>query len=187
MVQFLKDSDTFCGISFSGMYNIDLDDFEVLYSHYRETGENLLDAYTDSMHLRWPENGMPEIITEDEYSERISKISKLRRLRLIDSESFHAIQSKLKGYLESLHKEKVNKKDRVRKRANSYTSKANVRDWVFTAYGEYCLCCGSNDDIQLDHIVPISKGGKNTLSNLQPLCKSCNVSKGTKTIDYRGK
>lgn len=51
-----------------------------------------------------------------------------------------------------------------------------------------CLCCGRREpDIRLspDHIVPISKGGLNVASNIQPLCERCNKSKGARTIDYR--
>jgi 5-methylcytosine-specific restriction endonuclease McrA len=54
------------------------------------------------------------------------------------------------------------------------------------AYGMVCIkpdC--DNTDLTVDHVVPLSNGGTNTIDNIQPLCKSCNSSKGAKTIDYR--
>lgn len=47
-----------------------------------------------------------------------------------------------------------------------------------------CLACGA-DKVTLDHIVPLSRGGQHTASNVQPLCGPCNKRKFTKTIDYR--
>ncbi len=35
---------------------------------------------------------------------------------------------------------------------------------------------------QIDHIIPVSKGGKTTLSNLQVLCANCNREKSDKII-----
>lgn len=53
-------------------------------------------------------------------------------------------------------------------------------------YGFQCLCCKSTTgDLQIDHIVPVSRGGGSEYENLQLLCKPCNLSKGTQTIDYR--
>ena len=50
-----------------------------------------------------------------------------------------------------------------------------------------CRCCGRNQnevDLEIDHIVPIAKGGKSTLDNLQTLCAECNKRKGTTIHRY---
>jgi 5-methylcytosine-specific restriction endonuclease McrA len=53
-------------------------------------------------------------------------------------------------------------------------------------YQNTCLACGRNDvPMTVDHVVPVVYNGSNTIDNIQPLCKKCNCSKGTKTIDYR--
>ena len=52
-------------------------------------------------------------------------------------------------------------------------------------YNNRCLCCGKQTKLTIDHIIPISRGGDNCISNIQPLCNSCNASKGVKIIDYR--
>ena len=52
-----------------------------------------------------------------------------------------------------------------------------------------CLCCGkpftSKDPPTRDHILPLSRGGSDDISNIQPLCMFCNDSKGVRTTDYR--
>jgi 5-methylcytosine-specific restriction endonuclease McrA len=41
-----------------------------------------------------------------------------------------------------------------------------------------CQMCGTEERLSVDHIVPRSLGGDDSLSNLQVLCGSCNSSKG---------
>lgn len=51
-----------------------------------------------------------------------------------------------------------------------------------------CVCCGKKEPkikLTIDHIKPISKGGKDDKENIQPLCRNCNNRKYTKIIDYR--
>jgi 5-methylcytosine-specific restriction endonuclease McrA len=40
-----------------------------------------------------------------------------------------------------------------------------------------CFYCGNKDNIQIDHIFPISRGGKHQIGNLVAACKKCNMSK----------
>ena len=55
-------------------------------------------------------------------------------------------------------------------------------------YGFHCLSCNqASSDLQIDHIKPVSQGGTSEWDNLQLLCKPCNSTKGTQTIDYRPK
>ena len=53
------------------------------------------------------------------------------------------------------------------------------------SWGNRCLCCGAAEHLTCDHVVPIARGGRNVIENLQLLCRPCNCRKGTKTIDYR--
>jgi len=52
--------------------------------------------------------------------------------------------------------------------------------------GGLCLRCGSDGPLDEDHVVPLSKGGSDDISNIQPLCHSCNAWKIDKLgLDFR--
>ena len=45
----------------------------------------------------------------------------------------------------------------------------------------YCLRSLSADEISVDHVIPKSRGGRETWENLVTACKTCNGLKGDKT------
>jgi 5-methylcytosine-specific restriction endonuclease McrA len=45
-----------------------------------------------------------------------------------------------------------------------------------------CRVCGSTGYLEVDHVVPVSRGGGRERSNLQVLCRGCNGKKKTKTM-----
>lgn len=60
---------------------------------------------------------------------------------------------------------------------------AELREIVFDRDNYTCKYCGQiGGKLECDHIVPISKGGSNKLSNLTTACLKCNRSKRNKNI-----
>jgi len=55
-----------------------------------------------------------------------------------------------------------------------------VRIEVWRRDGGRCSRCGSRENLEYDHIVPLAKGGSNTGRNVELLCEKCNRSKADK-------
>ena len=80
------------------------------------------------------------------------------------------------------------KVQRHRRRAllKNAKGKFTTEEWrLLCSTYKVCLRCKKKRPLTPDHVIPLSLGGSNSISNIQPLCKPCNSSKGTKTIDYR--
>jgi len=56
------------------------------------------------------------------------------------------------------------------------------KDLEFIKSIEQCMYCGSRENLTIDHIVAISKGGNGDRNNLTRSCQKCNSSKSDKTI-----
>lgn len=55
-----------------------------------------------------------------------------------------------------------------------------VRNAVWNRDSGRCVECGSNENLEYDHIIPHSKGGSDTERNIQLLCMKCNRAKHAK-------
>lgn len=55
-----------------------------------------------------------------------------------------------------------------------------IRHTVFARDGRICAFCGSTSRLELDHIIPFSRGGPDTVENLRVLCKTCNLRRGNR-------
>lgn len=49
-------------------------------------------------------------------------------------------------------------------------------------YSSACFYCEATEKIEADHVLPVKRTGCHGISNLVPACRSCNASKGEKTI-----
>ena len=61
----------------------------------------------------------------------------------------------------------------------------NRRD-IYNKYDGHCAYCGKKidfDDMTIDHIVAISKGGSNDIANTIPSCQLCNNQKADRTVE----
>ena len=83
---------------------------------------------------------------------------------------------------------KLNKKlnTKLQNRKNlSQVDREIIREKLFTEQAGICALCGESmnpDKTDIDHIIPVSKGGSNDIANLQLACASCNRSKGNKIL-----
>lgn len=64
-----------------------------------------------------------------------------------------------------------------------------IRHQVFERDGFRCCDCGASpqeEDVRLevDHKIPLARGGSNDIDNLRTLCRPCNIGKAARLIDY---
>ena len=58
-----------------------------------------------------------------------------------------------------------------------------VKEYLLEKWGRECVYCKKKDvPLQVEHLVPRSKGGSNRPSNLTVSCGSCNLKKGAKSL-----
>ena len=105
--------------------------------------------------------------------------SEQQRTKLID-----LCDEKIKEY-----EEKYGKKIWKHRARDSRTVPGSLRYQVLTRAKHRCRLCGISADekaLDVDHIIPVNKGGRTVIENLQALCYTCNSQKSDKDdTDFR--
>jgi len=64
-----------------------------------------------------------------------------------------------------------------------------TRKNIYRRDNNTCQYCGRKlrtEELNLDHVIPLSRGGKNTWENVVCSCISCNMRKGNRTLEEAG-
>ena len=144
--------------------------------HWQENPE-----YHAERYRKWAKEN-PEYFQTPEYKEK-------RKVRESSESGKACRRAASKRYRET-----ENGKARNYIRNANYRARRRLAEGSFTleewealckSYGNVCCHPGCEEtNLTVDHIVPLSKDGTNDISNLQPLCRSHNSSKGAKEINY---
>lgn len=131
-----------------------------------------------------------EILAYSRNYHRENRERLLTRMREYRVENGDVLREKQRAY-QKQHPEtiKVSKNNRRARLANC-EGRFTKREWndLKATHNYTCLCCGKQEpEIKLvpDHVIPLSKGGRGSIDNIQPLCRFCNQSKAVDTTDYR--
>lgn len=137
----------------------------------------------------------PGYVNPHYLNNRESVIAKATKRNSDNPEAHRAANAKWRknnpSYTTEWHRKNKDKSRAIarnrRARKNMAAGAFSAKEWsdIVEAYGNLCAKCGSGSKVTADHIVPLSRGGSNLIGNIQPLCRACNASKGTRTIWFR--
>lgn len=126
-------------------------------------------------------------IEEIRRKDSIRRKQKLEYRRQYDKKRYSERTDELKlkaskWAMKNPHKRQVIVERRRARKANA-TGSFSSEQWKarLAYYGGKCIYCGTDQNIQIEHRIPLSRGGTNWPSNLVPACQTCNCRKGTKT------
>jgi len=157
---------------------------------------NCLEVYNEKNRIRYQNNIIKERERSKKYRENnLEKEIKRRKEYYIKNKEI--IKEKRDKYRkenpESI--KNFNNARRAHKKGSKH-EKYSI-DEILTLYGNNCYICdlpidlekprkvgvfGWEEGLHIDHVIPISKGGDDTIDNVRPTHGKCNISKGSSLI-----
>ena len=106
------------------------------------------------------------------------------KYQLINKEYYHQHKDEIKAQQKQYrqkNKEFINLKNRKRQKLmNGKNISIKEINKLKELADNKCCYCGRSESLQMDHYVPLSKGGAHHISNIVIACKKCNLSKKDK-------
>jgi hypothetical protein len=168
-------------------YKVADESFSDWLSHQRKDFLQATDADLDDYYEELPVSGDLEMLAERISTEVFQILFQNRNVLLLfnDMIANHIAETKL---------EHLSAENRKHFRSPGVLKRVRIPVWVKRAVQlrDRNLCIACQKDVSgslsissrnhFDHIVPLSKGGLNDVTNIQLLCPECNLSKGDEAI-----
>ena len=118
----------------------------------------------------YPHNGIEDYLSD---------LCVLERSQYATEEQRQEAKETIAGLKEEIARKKK-KSEATKRRRSQFSSKYDALVLALIERGDSYCCqeCGKSEDLTIDHIVPLSKGGTDDLDNLRWLCRKCNSRKG---------
>lgn len=101
------------------------------------------------------------------------KLSDERRAKLVKASITHGL-----SYTSEYHRAREHAR-----RAHKLHNGGVVTATELLTLPKFCTYCFNEDSLTFDHIVPLSRGGRNDIENITTACQSCNFSKHNRMLD----
>jgi len=190
---FIKSTSGFCGITMNGFYTLNLDLFFRFYKYWRDNGMeeecHLLNAYHDLQMILWNDkdsNTIYDLNTFNNYMISLGRFGSTLKCCMYFPELVADIEKAILICKKFNHN--YNKINSYNKKLSQKRSKFNrvitkeLRKQIYERDDNKCKHCNTEKDLTIDHIIPLSKGGENSMDNYQTLCRSCNSKKHNKIL-----
>lgn len=124
-------------------------------------------------------------LVRDEWDRGTRASSYRQRQRVVSLARYHERMKTDEAFRMAVRHRSKTRKARLRRAHVGDTSGRKIRE-RFALFGDacaYCGCPGSAERLQIEHIIPISRGGPHAMANIVPACKRCNDSKYVSEVE----